>query len=136
MRFFLNSRFNIKSKTAGYMIIRTNQCFSIFIFKNPTCDITYIHKSNLSYKVKQELFQDVVVSVLLYSCTIWTLKKRLEKKLDGDYARVLCCFESILEAAPYKTTTVRPLTSNFKNHPSKMNKTRMNSLARFSRGLL
>ena len=30
-----------------------------------------------------------VVSILLYGCTIWTLTKRLEKKLDGNYTRML-----------------------------------------------
>ena len=27
--------------------------------------------------------------ILLYGCTTWTLTKRLEKKLDGNYARML-----------------------------------------------
>ena len=30
-------------------------------------------------------FQAAVVSMLLYGCTTWTLTKRLEKKLDGNY---------------------------------------------------
>ena len=30
-----------------------------------------------------------VVSILLYGCTTWTLTKRLEKKLDGNYTRML-----------------------------------------------
>ena len=34
-------------------------------------------------------FQAVVVSILLYGCTTWTLTKRLEKKLDGNYTRML-----------------------------------------------
>ena len=34
-------------------------------------------------------FQAAVVSILLYGCTIWTLTKRLEKKLDGNYTRML-----------------------------------------------
>ena len=29
------------------------------------------------------------MSILLYGCTIWTLTKRMEKKLDGNYIRVL-----------------------------------------------
>ena len=29
------------------------------------------------------------VSILLYGCTTWTLTKRLEKKLDGNYTRML-----------------------------------------------
>ena len=30
-----------------------------------------------------------VTSILLYGCTTWTLTKRLEKKLDGNYTRML-----------------------------------------------
>ena len=31
----------------------------------------------------------MVISILLYGCTTWTLTKRLEKKLDGNYTRML-----------------------------------------------
>ena len=34
-------------------------------------------------------FQTAVVSILLYGRTTWTLTKRLEKKLDGNYTRML-----------------------------------------------
>ena len=34
-------------------------------------------------------FQAAVVSILLYGCTNWTLTKRLKKKLDGNYTRML-----------------------------------------------
>ena len=30
-----------------------------------------------------------VVSILLYGCTTWTLTKRLERKVDGNYTRML-----------------------------------------------
>ena len=39
--------------------------------------------------MKRSFFQVVVVSILLYGCTTWTLTKRLEKKLDGNYTRML-----------------------------------------------
>ena len=39
--------------------------------------------------MKRSFFQAVVVSILLYGCTTWTLTKRLEKKLDGNYTRML-----------------------------------------------
>ena len=39
--------------------------------------------------MKLSFFQAVVVSILLYGCTTWKLTKRLEKKLDGNYARIL-----------------------------------------------
>ena len=39
--------------------------------------------------MKYSFFQAAVVSILLYGCTTWTLIKRLEKKLDGNYTRML-----------------------------------------------
>ena len=39
--------------------------------------------------MKRSFFQAAVTSILLYGCTTWTLTKRLEKKLDGNYARIL-----------------------------------------------
>ena len=39
--------------------------------------------------MKRSFFQAAVASILLYGCTIWTLTKRLEKKLDGNYTRML-----------------------------------------------
>ena len=48
-----------------------------------------IWKSNLTDKMKRSFFQAAVVSILQYGCTTWTLTKRLEKKLDGNYTRML-----------------------------------------------
>ena len=39
--------------------------------------------------MKCSFFQAAVVSILLYGCTTWTLTKRLKKKLDGNYTRML-----------------------------------------------
>ena len=39
--------------------------------------------------MKRSFFQVAVTSILLYGCTTWTLTKRLEKKLDGNYTRML-----------------------------------------------
>ena len=39
--------------------------------------------------MKRSFFQSAVVSILLYGCTTWTLTKRLEKKIDGNYTRML-----------------------------------------------
>ena len=50
---------------------------------------TLTWKSDLIDKMKRSFFQAAVVSILLYGCTTWTLTKRLEKKLDGNYARML-----------------------------------------------
>ena len=51
--------------------------------------LSIIWKSNLSDKMKCSFFQAVVVSILLYGCTTWTLTKRLEKNLDSNYTRML-----------------------------------------------
>ena len=39
--------------------------------------------------MKRSFFQAAVASILLYGCTTWMLTKRLEKKLDGNYTRML-----------------------------------------------
>ena len=39
--------------------------------------------------MKRSFFQAAVVSILLYGFTTWTLTKRREKKLDGNYTRML-----------------------------------------------
>ena len=44
---------------------------------------------DLTDKMKRSFFQAAVTSILLYGCTTWTLTKRLEKKLDGNYTRML-----------------------------------------------
>ena len=48
-----------------------------------------IWKSDLTDKMKCSFFQAAVVSILLYGCTTWTLTKRLKKKVDGNYTRML-----------------------------------------------
>ena len=51
--------------------------------------LSVIWKSNLTDKMKHSFFQAAVVSILLYGCTTWTLTKLSEKKLDGNYTRML-----------------------------------------------
>ena len=55
--------------------------------------LSIICKSDLTDKLKRSFFQAAVISILLYGCTTWTLTKRLEKKLDGNYIRM---FRAIL----------------------------------------
>ena len=43
----------------------------------------------LTDKIKCSFFQAVVVLILLYGCTTWTLAKCMEKRLDGNYTRML-----------------------------------------------
>ena len=51
--------------------------------------LSIIWESDLTNKMKRSFIQAAVVSILLYGCTTWTLTKRLEKKLDGNYTRLL-----------------------------------------------
>ena len=51
--------------------------------------LSIIWKSDLTDKMKRSFFQAAVASILLYGCTTWTLTKRLEKKLDSNYTRML-----------------------------------------------
>ena len=51
--------------------------------------LSIIWKSDQTDKIKRSFFQAVVVSILLHGCTSWTLTKWLEKKLDGNYTRML-----------------------------------------------
>ena len=39
--------------------------------------------------MKRSFSQAAIVLILLYGCTTWTLTKRLEKRLDGNYTRIL-----------------------------------------------
>ena len=48
-----------------------------------------VWKSDLTDRIKHSFFQAAVVSILLYGCTTWTLTKWMEKKLDGNYTRML-----------------------------------------------
>ena len=64
--------------------------------------LSIIWKSDLTYKMKRSFFQVAVVSILLYGCTTWTLTKRLEKKLDGNYTRML---RAILNKSWWQHTT-------------------------------
>ena len=51
--------------------------------------LSVIWKSDLTDRMKRSFFQAAFVSILLYGCTTWTLTKRFEKKLDGNYTRML-----------------------------------------------
>ena len=51
--------------------------------------LSVMWKSDLTDKMKRTFFQAMVVSILLYRCTTWTLTKRMKKKLDCNYTK--CC---------------------------------------------
>ena len=64
---------------------------SLLLQQCPACLVclTFMWKSDLTDKMKCSFSQAAVISILLYGCTTWTLTKRLEKKLDGNYTRML-----------------------------------------------
>ena len=66
--------------------------------------------------MKRSFFQAAVVSILLYGCTTWTLTKRLEKKLDGNYTRML---RAILN----KSRRQHPTKHQLYGHPPLITKT-------------
>ena len=49
----------------------------------------YMYLNMYMYCIKRSFFQAAVVSILLYGFTTWTLTKWLEKKIDGNYTRML-----------------------------------------------
>ena len=51
--------------------------------------LSVMWKSDLIDKIKCSFFHAVVISMLLYGCTIWTLTKHMEKKLDSNYTIML-----------------------------------------------
>ena len=77
------------------LISKTKKSVSFFYSKSITKAWTgidrlpVIWKSYLTDKMKRSFFQAAVVSILLYGCTTWTLTKRMEKKLDGNYTKML-----------------------------------------------
>ena len=67
--------------------MRVRSFIEVFMFDYVSASI--IWKSDLSDKMKRSFFLAAVVSILLYGCTTWTLTKWPEKKLDGNYTRML-----------------------------------------------
>ena len=78
--------------------------------------LSIIWKSDLTDKMKRSFSQAAVVSILLYGCTTWTLTKRLEKKLDGNYIRML---RAVLNQYWRQHPTRLQLYGNFPPPPSR-----------------
>ena len=77
--------------------------------------LSVIWKSDQTDKMKHSFFQAAVVSILLYGYTTWTLSRRMGKKLDGNYTRMLW---AILNAAPHKAAAVQPPSTHHESYPS------------------
>ena len=54
--------------------------------------------------MKRSFFQASGISILLYGCITWTLTKRLEKKLDGNYTRMLSDGSNTPQGTNYTVT--------------------------------
>ena len=75
----------------GSSVLSTEKDINTWLAKAWTAidRLSVIWKSDLTDKIKRSFFQAAVVSILLYGCTTWTLTKRMEKKVDGNYTRML-----------------------------------------------
>ena len=51
--------------------------------------LSVIWKSDLADEMKRNFFQATISSTLLYGCTTWMLTKRLEKRFEVNYTRML-----------------------------------------------
>ena len=75
--------------------------------------LSIIWKSDLSDRIKWDIFQATVVSILFYGCTIWTLNKMHREKVGWElHKNATSYIEQILKAALIKTTAVRPPTAH------------------------
>ena len=71
--------------------------------------LSIIWKSDLTDKMKPSFFQAVVVSILLYGCTTWTLNKTAGEKARRQlHKNAPSNIEHVLEATPHKIPTIRP----------------------------
>ena len=52
-------------------------------------DMYKIWKSKLARRIKIEIFRATIEPILLYGSETWTLSRKLEKRLDGTYTRLL-----------------------------------------------
>ena len=69
--------------------------------------------------MKRSFYQAVVVSLMPYGCTTWTLTNRVEKKAWQQlHKNAASNIEHVQKAAPQKAAAVRPPTSHHENYPS------------------
>ena len=75
----------------GSSVSSTEKDINMWLVKSWTAidRLLVICKSVLTDKIKRSFFQVALVLILLYGCTTWTLTKHMEKKLDGNYIRML-----------------------------------------------
>ena len=89
---FVNKQWTLDKFTyLGSSVSSTEKDIDMWLTKAWTAidKLSIIWKSDLTDKMKRRFFLAAVVSILLYGCTTWMLTKWLEKKLDGNYTRML-----------------------------------------------
>ena len=83
--------------------------------------LSVIWKTDLTDRMKRSFFQAMIVSILLYGCTTWTLTKQLRKKLDGNYTRMLrAILNNSCKQHPTKQQLyghLPPITKTIKDEP-------------------
>ena len=75
----------------GSSVSSTEKDIDTWLSKEWTATIGYRSYGNQTWPIKWNAVSSRQRSylILLYGCTTWTLTKRLEKKLDGNYTRML-----------------------------------------------
>ena len=57
--------------------------------ERPAPGIGHHVNADMTNKIKRSFYQAAAISILLYACTAWTLTKRMDKKLEGNYTKML-----------------------------------------------
>ena len=99
----------------GSSVLSTKKYITTWLAKGCTAidRLSVIWKSDQTDEMKRSFFQAVIVSILLYGCTTWTLTKRLEKKLDGHFTRMLrALLIKSWRQHPNKAVAIRPPTTH------------------------
>ena len=98
---------------------RSNQ--DIYDYEIDSLNEQYCWRWFEGWEKKMEFFQAIVVLVLLYGGTTWTLTKYLENKCRWELNKDAVINKSWKQYT--KKTVVQVLTSHLTNHPSKVNTT-------------
>ena len=123
-------------------ISSTESYVNICIHKGCTAvdKLTTIWKSNLFDKMKQEFFQAVAMTVLLYGCTTGILTKSLKKKLNGNHKRML---RAVLKKSCKQHPTKKqlycylpPISQTIQSKTNTVRGVRINAQTTFSYGFL
>ena len=97
--------------------------------------LSIIWKSDHSEEIKWEFFKFVAISVILYRCTTWPLRKCLENKLDGNPTKMVCVLKKPWKKPSTKQQQYSYLSPILKK-PSKICLALLEKQTKFSFGLL